>query len=239
VQVKWGEASAIFCNKTPLFGGTARAEIGESRVQIGQPLRRRDSITLSAALLLPPRSSTISARGVSRCRRSVLRDAGRSVMGRQSDLLSRPKRERCERNQAADSGFCLSCRRKSHVGMFATRPLNQPCRAPCYADSRRGFFPPETSSITLLDLRASVHRQRRRSRAADAEFEDGRDFDWDDLGQLLRRTIVVDRYRITRDCVRGLGFLAELTDDEQVLANDQHQRERAVADRLRAAPAET
>ena len=49
---------------------------------------------------------------------------------------------------------------------------------------------------------------------------------------------MVDRYRITRDCVRGLGFLAELTDDEQVLANDQHQRERAVADRLRAAPAE-
>ena len=46
------------------------------------------------------------------------------------------------------------------------------------------------------------------------------DFDWDDLSQLLRRTIIVDRNRITADCVRGFRFLAELTDDERVLAND-------------------
>jgi hypothetical protein len=46
---------------------------------------------------------------------------------------------------------------------------------------------------------------------------------WD---KLLRRTIVIDRNRITADCIRGFGFLADLTDDERMLANDPHQRER-------------
>jgi hypothetical protein len=66
------------------------------------------------------------------------------------------------------------------------------------------------------------------------KFEDGRAFDWDDLGQLLRRTIIIDRNRITADCVRGFGFLADLTDDERVLVNDPHQRERALWERLSA-----
>ena len=66
------------------------------------------------------------------------------------------------------------------------------------------------------------------------KFEDGRDFDWDDLGQLLRRTIAIDRDRITGDCVRAFGFLADLTGDEHTLARDQYQREHVVAERLRA-----
>jgi hypothetical protein len=66
------------------------------------------------------------------------------------------------------------------------------------------------------------------------KFEDGRDFDWDDLGQLVRRTMVIDRDRITADCVRGFGFLASLTPEEQVLANDPYQREHALSERLRA-----
>jgi hypothetical protein len=57
----------------------------------------------------------------------------------------------------------------------------------------------------------------------------------DDLRQLLRRTINIDRDRITSDCVRGFGFLAELTPEEQVLANDSHQRERALWERLTTA----
>jgi hypothetical protein len=56
------------------------------------------------------------------------------------------------------------------------------------------------------------------------KFQDGRDFDWDDLGQLLNRAVVIDRDRITADCVRGFGFLANLTDDERTLACDQYQR---------------
>jgi len=66
------------------------------------------------------------------------------------------------------------------------------------------------------------------------KFEDGRDFDWDDLRQLLNRAVVIDRERITADCVRGFGFLADLTDDERTLARDKYQREEATAERLRA-----
>lgn len=65
------------------------------------------------------------------------------------------------------------------------------------------------------------------------KFEHGRDFDWDDLGQLLRYTIVVNRERITADCVRGFGFLADLSEHERVLAVDQYQREHGLAERLR------
>lgn len=66
------------------------------------------------------------------------------------------------------------------------------------------------------------------------KFQDGRNFDWDDLRQLFNCAAVIDRDRITADCVRGFGFLANLTDDERMLARGQYQREQTVADRLRA-----
>jgi len=66
------------------------------------------------------------------------------------------------------------------------------------------------------------------------KFEDGRDFDWDDLRQLLNRAVVIDPDRIRADCVRGFGFLVDLTDDERALARDKYQREQALAERLRA-----
>jgi hypothetical protein len=66
------------------------------------------------------------------------------------------------------------------------------------------------------------------------KFKDGKDFDWDDLRQLLNRAAVIDHDRITADCLRGFGFLAELTPDEHVLSNDKHQRERALAENLRS-----
>jgi hypothetical protein len=69
------------------------------------------------------------------------------------------------------------------------------------------------------------------------KFQDGRNFDWDDLRQLLNRAAAIDRGRITAACVVGVGFLANLTDEERVLARDQYQRERALADRLRTMPA--
>jgi predicted nucleotidyltransferase component of viral defense system len=65
------------------------------------------------------------------------------------------------------------------------------------------------------------------------KFEDGRDFDWDDLRELVNRAAVIDRDKITADCRSGFGFLTDLTDDERVLANDKYQREQAVAERLR------
>jgi hypothetical protein len=67
------------------------------------------------------------------------------------------------------------------------------------------------------------------------KFKDGRDFDWDDLRQLLNRAVVIDSDRVTTDCLKGFGFLAELAPDEQVLSIDKHQRERALAEELREA----
>ena len=66
------------------------------------------------------------------------------------------------------------------------------------------------------------------------KFMDGQDFDWDDLRQLLNRTVAIDKERICADCVHGFGFLTELTDDERLLARDRYQREQAAAERVRA-----
>jgi hypothetical protein len=65
------------------------------------------------------------------------------------------------------------------------------------------------------------------------KFEDGRAIDWDDLGQLVRRSVVVDREKITVDCIRGYRFLVDLTEEERQLANDPHQRERELWQTLR------
>jgi hypothetical protein len=101
--------------------------------------------------------------------------------------------------------------------MFATRPLDQ-------ARIRRLVV------LKLWQARDTFDPARLMQK-----FQDGRDFDWDDLRQLLNRAVNIDRERITRDCVRGFGFLADLTDEERALAGDQHQRERALAEHLRAA----
>jgi hypothetical protein len=66
------------------------------------------------------------------------------------------------------------------------------------------------------------------------KFQDGREFDWNDLRQLLHRTGDLDRDRICSDCVAGFGFLVNLTDDERKLAGDKYQREQAIAGKLRA-----
>jgi hypothetical protein len=64
------------------------------------------------------------------------------------------------------------------------------------------------------------------------KFEDGRDFDWSDLNQLVRRTITIDRDRTTADCVAGFRFLLDLSEEERLLAADPHQRERELWERL-------
>ncbi len=102
------------------------------------------------------------------------------------------------------------------LGMFATRPLDQ-------ALIRRLLVLKLWQAQDTFDPARMLQK-----------FEDGREFDWDDLRQLLNRAVVIDRERITADCVRGFGFLANLTDDERTLTRDQYQREQAVADRLRA-----
>jgi predicted nucleotidyltransferase component of viral defense system len=101
------------------------------------------------------------------------------------------------------------------LGTFATRPLDQPL-------IRR-----------LVVLKLWQARDTFDPALLMRKFEDGRAFDWDDLGQLVRRTLVVDREKITADCIRGYRFLVDLTEEERQLANDPHQRERALWQTLR------
>ena len=103
------------------------------------------------------------------------------------------------------------------LGIFATRPLDQPL-------IRRLVV------LKLWQARDTFDPERLMRK-----FEEGRAFDWDDLSQLVRRTVAVDRERITADCVRGYRFLLDLTEEERQLANDPHQRERALWERLRTA----
>ncbi len=104
------------------------------------------------------------------------------------------------------------------LGMFATRPLDQ-------ALIRRLVVLKLWQASDTFDPARLMQK-----------FQDGRDFDWNDLRQLLNRAVVIDRDKITADCVRGFGFLAELMPEEQTLTNDPHQREHALWERLRAAP---
>jgi len=64
------------------------------------------------------------------------------------------------------------------------------------------------------------------------KFEHGAEFDWDDLRDLIQRDAKIDRERICGDCVRGFRFLADLTPEERTLANDPHQWEQALSERL-------
>jgi predicted nucleotidyltransferase component of viral defense system len=122
------------------------------------------------------------------------------------EILAEKIRASYQRNKARDI---------YDLGMFARKPLDQ-------ALIRRLLV------LKLWQARDTFDPARLMNK-----FEDGRNFDWDDLRQLLNRATVIDRERITADCVRGFGFLAELTADEQTLANDQHQRERTLAGQLR------
>lgn len=125
-----------------------------------------------------------------------------------SEILAEKIRACYQRNKARDI---------YDLGLFAARPLDQPL-------IRRLVV------LKLWQARDSFDPAR-----LIQKFQDGREFDWVDLRQLLNRIAVIDRDRITAACVAGFGFLANLTDDEKTLAHDNHQREQAVAERLRAA----
>lgn len=105
------------------------------------------------------------------------------------------------------------------LGIYATRPLNQPL-------VRR-----------LVVLKLWQARDTFDPARLMGKFEHGAEFDWDDLRDLVRRDARIDRERICADCVRGYRFLADLTPEERTLANDPHQQEQALAERLRHAVA--
>ena len=101
------------------------------------------------------------------------------------------------------------------LGIYATRPLDQPLM-------RR-----------LVVLKLWQAGDKFDPARLMRKFEEGREFDWDDLRDLVRRTEEIDRERICTACARGFRFLADLSPDERVLANDAHQREQELCDRLR------
>ena len=105
------------------------------------------------------------------------------------------------------------------LGIYANRPLDQPL-------IRR-----------LVVLKLWQARDTFDPARLMRKFEHGAEFDWDDLSDLVRRDARIDGERICADCVRGFRFLAELTPEERTLANDPHQREHELWERLRPARA--
>ena len=101
------------------------------------------------------------------------------------------------------------------LGQFATRPLDQNL-------IRRLVV------LKLWQARDSFDPARLLQK-----FEEGREFDWDDLRQLLRRTLEIDKDRITAACIHGFRFLEDLTAEEQTLARDAYQREQALWEKLK------
>ena len=102
------------------------------------------------------------------------------------------------------------------LGMFATRPLDR-------AVIRR-----------MVVLKLWQSRDLFVPAALMQKFEDGRDFDWEDLRQLVRRTAEIDRDKITRECVQGFRFLSDLTAEETALVADKYQREMVLYEQLKA-----
>lgn len=101
------------------------------------------------------------------------------------------------------------------LGVYATRPLNQPL-------VRRLVV------LKLWQARDNFDPDR-----LARKFDEGAEFDWDDLRDLVRRGAVIDRQRICADCSRGFAFLAELSPEERELGADARQRQRALWERLR------
>ena len=102
------------------------------------------------------------------------------------------------------------------LGMFATRPLNQPL-------IRRLVVLKLWQASDTFDPTALM-----------AKFTDGGAFDWDDLIQLVRRTQAIDPCQITTACVHGFAFLADMTTEEHVLADDRYQHELPLWEQLRS-----
>jgi predicted nucleotidyltransferase component of viral defense system len=126
---------------------------------------------------------------------------------RLTEILAEKIRACYQRNKARDI---------YDLGMFARRPLRQ------------------TLLRRLVVMKLWQARDTFVPERLLRKFENGREFDWNDLRELVRRTQVIDRERICADCSRGFAFLAALTEDERRLAADRHRREQALSERLRA-----
>ena len=93
------------------------------------------------------------------------------------EILAEKIRASYQRNKARDI---------YDLGMFARPPLDQ-------ALVRR-----------LVVLKLWQARDTFDAARLMQKFEEGKEFDWDDLRQLLNRTVVLDREKICADCAGGL-----------------------------------
>ena len=123
-----------------------------------------------------------------------------------TEILAEKIRACYQRNKARDI---------YDLGIYATRPLDQP-------QLRRLVVLKLWQAGDTLDPARLMRK-----------FEEGTEFDWDDLRDLVRRTEEIDRVKICTACAGGFRFLADLSPEERVLANDAHQREHDLWDRLR------
>jgi len=122
-----------------------------------------------------------------------------------SEILAEKIRACYQRNKARDI---------YDLGIYATRPLDQP-------QLRR-----------LVVLKLWQANDKFDPARLMRKFEEGREFDWEDLRDLVRRTEEIDREKICAACAGGFRFLADLSPEERTLANDSHQREHDLWDRL-------
>jgi predicted nucleotidyltransferase component of viral defense system len=122
-----------------------------------------------------------------------------------AEILAEKIRACYQRNKARDI---------YDLGMYATRPLQHRIRR-------------------LVVLKLWQARDSFDPAHLMEKFERGAEFDWDDLRDLVRRDARIDRGKICADCLRGFRFLENLTPEEQRLAADRHQREQALAEKLR------
>ena len=101
------------------------------------------------------------------------------------------------------------------LAMFATRPLDKPL-------IRRLVVLKLWQAGDVFDPEALM-----------TKFEEADAFDWEDLGQLVRKTQTIEQEQITADCARGFAFLKKLCPEELVLAGDRHQQESVLWTKLR------
>jgi predicted nucleotidyltransferase component of viral defense system len=122
------------------------------------------------------------------------------------EIIAEKIRASYQRNKARDA-FDLS--------MLVTRPLDQ-------ALIRR-----------LVVLKIWQARDSFDPAMLIGKFNDGAQFDWNDLNDLVHRDARIEPQKICHDCASGLRFLIDLSPEEQMLAVDPHQKQQALWEKLR------
>ena len=101
------------------------------------------------------------------------------------------------------------------LGVFAMRPLNQDL-------VRR-----------LVVLKLWQSRDTFQPEKLIEKLSNGKDFDWQDLAQLVNKDHTIDQEKITSACVNRFAFLTVMNEEEKTLASDPYEKEKALWEKLR------